>query len=327
MTAKTLIPPASAAENGHESRPERIPRIPLEPGEQYRFHFDMNKCVGCHCCDVACSEQNNNPPDVSWRRVGEVEGGAYPHTLRSYVSMGCNHCLEPACLTGCPVDAYEKEGNGIVLHKDDVCIGCQYCTWNCPYGVPQYNPERKIVTKCDMCHSRLSAGQEPACVAACPSGAIEIETVNAERWKRDPMAGDAPGIPQVEGTLSTTRFTLPDSLPDSSVTTSYYQIKPEDAHPSLIFLTLLTQISVGGFLTFWLIDLFSQGSFFPQAAHRSLAIGAVASLLAGLIAMGASVFHLGRPMYAFRALKMWRRSWLSREILFFTLFAAAAIAT
>ena len=72
---------------------------PPGPGEQYRFHFDMTKCIGCKCCVVACNEQNGNPADILWRRVGEIEGGVYPDTLRHYLSMGCNHCLEPTCMT------------------------------------------------------------------------------------------------------------------------------------------------------------------------------------------------------------------------------------
>ncbi len=64
-----------------------IPSEPLEEGEQYRFHFDMSRCVGCQCCVVACNEQNNNPASVNWRRVGEIEGGIYPNTKRFHLSM------------------------------------------------------------------------------------------------------------------------------------------------------------------------------------------------------------------------------------------------
>ena len=73
-------------------------RLPLEPGQQYRFTFDMGACIGCHTCEVACAEQNGLPPEVSWRRVGEVEGGSFPTTKRFHLSLACNHCLEPACL-------------------------------------------------------------------------------------------------------------------------------------------------------------------------------------------------------------------------------------
>src|SRR5215472_18636106 len=108
----------------------RIPQRALQPGEQYRFHFDMTKCIGCKCCVVACSEQNGNPAAINWRRVGELEGGHYPHVQRHHLSMGCNHCLEPSCLIGCPVEAYRKDPvTGVVIHSAETCIGCQYCTW------------------------------------------------------------------------------------------------------------------------------------------------------------------------------------------------------
>lgn len=66
-----------------------IPERALLPGEQYRFHFDMTKCIGCKCCVVACNEQNGNPADINWRRVGEIEGGWYPDTQRLHLSMAC----------------------------------------------------------------------------------------------------------------------------------------------------------------------------------------------------------------------------------------------
>ena len=83
----------------HKSTP-LIPERKPEAGEQYRFHFDMTKCIGCKCCVVACNEQNGNPAAINWRRVGEIEGGHYPNTQRHYLSMGCNHCLEPSCMQG-----------------------------------------------------------------------------------------------------------------------------------------------------------------------------------------------------------------------------------
>ena len=188
---------------------------PPGPGEQYRFHFDMTKCIGCKCCVVACNEQNGNPADILWRRVGEIEGGIYPDTLRHYLSMGCNHCLEPTCMTGCPVDAYSKDGpTGIVRHSADICIGCQYCTWNCSYGVPQYNPERGVVGKCDMCYGRLTQGQNPACVSACPEDAIRIETVRVAEWREEyKIAANSPGMPSADDSLSTTRITIPAACP------------------------------------------------------------------------------------------------------------------
>lgn len=303
---------------------QRIPDEPLRPGEQYRFHFNMARCIGCQCCVVACNEQNNNPASVNWRRVGEIEGGTYPDTKRFHLSMACNHCGDPSCLTGCPVDAYEKdEKTGIVRQKEDACIGCQYCIWNCPYGVPQYNPERKIVTKCDMCYSRLSDGVAPACVAACPEAAITIEKVSIVDWTRDHTEADCPQLPSSQQTLSTTRITLPKNLPKETLKANRHNIQPEKPHTPLILLTVLTQLAIGGFFFLWLGDFFLRFSDSGTTRQLSgfLGVGASAMLFVTLLAIAASIFHLGRPLYAFRALKMWRRSWLSREVLSFTLFS------
>lgn len=300
------------------SEPRRLPRAP-GPGEQYRFHFDMTKCIGCKCCVVACNEQNGNPADILWRRVGEIEGGVYPKAQRHYLSMGCNHCLEPTCMTGCPVNAYTKDGvTGIVRHSADACIGCQYCTWNCSYGVPQYNPERGVVGKCDMCYGRLALGQEPACAAACPEEAIRIEVVNVAEWRKDyQVSANSPGMPSADHSVSTTRITLPAKMPANVSKVDLNQLHAEDAHWPLIVMTVLTQLSVGVFASISLLQAFSAQS------HRAAALVA---LLVAMLALTASTLHLGRPIHAARALKMWRRSWLSREVLLFTLFAGAATA-
>ena len=291
--------------------PMLIPDRPLEPGEQYRFHFNMTKCIGCRSCEVACNEQNGNPAEIRWRRIGEIEGGTYPDTSRHYLSMGCNHCLDADCLKGCPVDAYTKDPvTGIVMHSADACIGCQYCVWNCPYSVPQFNEERGVVGKCDMCHGRLTDGLEPACVNACPEGAIEIEIVDMLAWRSDYALAESPGMPAAGHTISTTRITLP---PDTATTLERVdagRIAPEHAHFSLVFMTTLMQAVTGSLLV----------ALFFRAAQPLLL---VALLGITAVALNISVFHLGRPAYAWRALKMWRRSWLSREVLLFGLFFGA----
>ena len=300
------------------SAPSRMPSRPPQPGEQYRFHVDMGACIGCKCCVVACNEQHGNPAAINWRRVGEIEGGWYPQTTRSYLSMGCNHCLEPTCLSGCPVDAYTKDpATGIVLHSAEACIGCQYCTWNCSYGVPQYNPERGVVGKCDMCHSRLGLGQAPACVTACPTGAIAIELVQIDEWRAAAAAAlPPPGLPVADPGVSTTRITLPAKLPPNTRPVDLVRLAPADPHWPLVVMTVFTQLSVGAFATIWLLELLG--------ASTRLGVAALTSLLVGALALAASTLHLGRPVYAYRALKMWKRSWLSREVLLFTGFSAVS---
>ncbi|ADW67203.1 DmsC/YnfH family molybdoenzyme membrane anchor subunit [Granulicella tundricola] len=291
-----------------------IPARKPGPGEQYRFHFDMTKCIGCRSCEVACNEQNNNPADILWRRIGELEAGSYPDTQRHYLSMGCNHCLDADCLKGCPVDAYTKDPvSGIVLHSADACIGCSYCVWNCPYSVPQYNPERGVVGKCDMCKGRLDDGLEPACVNACPEGAIEIELVNMAEWRSDYALADSPGMPAAEQTVSTTRITLPHIPSAGLERVDLGQIQREHAHVPLIYMTALMQ-AVSGAL--WVLI----------AWHALDAVRLFVLLTITATALTLSTLHLGRPAFAYRALKMWRRSWLSREVLLFTLFFAALAA-
>ncbi len=285
----------------------------LKEGQQYRFHFDMTACVGCHCCEVACNEQNGNPADVKWRRVGEMETGAFPNTLQLFNSMSCNHCIDPACLNGCPTNSYIKLENGIVFHEDESCIGCQYCTWNCPYEVPVFNEERGIVTKCHMCVDKLELGQTPACVQACPAGAIEIEVVDKDEWIRNDMAkeGVAPHLPDISITKPTTRYTLPD-IPEGS------EIKPADehhikpAHPEwpLVFMTVLTQMSVGGFVALLFGELLHFLGLNLASPNISMVI---LVLLPALIGLPLSALHLGRPALAITAIKNIKTSWLSRE--------------
>ncbi len=307
-------------------------RQPL-PGEQYRFHIDMDACIGCKCCVVACNEQNGNPADINWRRVAEVEGGTYPAAKRAYVSMGCNHCADPTCLAGCPVDAYSKDAaTGIVRHSADTCIGCQYCTWTCSYGVPQFNPERGVVGKCDMCHGRLALGQAPACVSACPEGALGIEIVNVAEWRarvadnndvlvqpRSRAAVPPDAYPLSDGSLSTTRVTTPADLPAGTRPVNVDVVEPADPHWPLVAMTVLTQLAGGAFLTIAL-------ALAAGVSAEATRVPAAVSL--GILGLGlaGSTLHLGRPIHAYRAMKMWRRSWLSREVVLFGAFAKAAAA-
>ncbi len=299
----------------------------LKEGEQYRFHFDATVCVGCHCCEVACNEQNANPDDIKWRRVGEMEMGEFPDTLQLFNSMSCNHCIDPECLKGCPTESYIKLDNGIVWHDDPSCIGCQYCTWNCPYEVPVFNPDRGIVTKCHMCVDKLEVGETPACVQACPAGAIEIEAVNIEKWIAEDMAkeGVAPHLPDISITKPTTRYTLPD-IPEGEELriADEHLLKPAHAELPLVFMTVLTQISLGAFLALFLGQLlFTLGFDLPRP---TLAM-AVTAFLPSAIGLPLSALHLGRPIMAMMAMKNWRSSWLSREAIALGAFTGLAMMT
>jgi DMSO reductase iron-sulfur subunit len=303
---RTAEPPRARQHDGIGADGPEL--LPLNAGEQYRFTFAMESCVGCHSCEVACAEQNGLPPGTAWRRVGEFEGGEFPQARRFHLSMSCNHCLDPACLDGCPTEAYVKLANGVVAHRADECIGCQYCTWNCPYSVPAYQPDRRIVTKCDMCLPRLQEGLKPACVGACPTRAIDVEPVDVAAWTADHAEAEGPHLPPADLTLSTTRIVLPAGDLGETAAASDFDLRPEHPHWPLVVLTLLTQVALG-------VSLTAGG-----LAHRL-----VAALVAGA-ALAGSLLHLGRPAHAWKALRNLRRSWLSREVLLLGAYAGVAAA-
>lgn len=141
---------------------------------QYGFYFDMSKCVGCRTCQIACKDKNRLDVGTLFRNVRTFETGVYPHPGIFHLSATCNHCANPKCVEGCPTQAMHKLDNGIVAHDADKCIGCRYCTWNCPYEVPQYVKELGIVRKCDMCMDLVAKGQNPACVDACMMRCLEF---------------------------------------------------------------------------------------------------------------------------------------------------------
>jgi anaerobic dimethyl sulfoxide reductase subunit B (iron-sulfur subunit) len=107
--------------------------------------------------------------------VIEITSGTFPDVKRTFLSMTCMHCGEPACVAVCPAGAITKrDEDGVVLVNDKKCIGCHYCFFACPFGVPQYDDTMK---KCDMCQDRLAEGKKPMCVATCPNGALHFGTM------------------------------------------------------------------------------------------------------------------------------------------------------
>lgn len=301
-----------------------IPAGPPGQGEQYAFEVDLDACSGCKACVVACHNMNGLEKRETWREVGQlVGGGVQPFT--QHITTACHHCLEPACLQGCPVNAYEKdEETGIVRHLDDQCIGCQYCILKCPYEVPVYSKSKGIVRKCDMCHQRLAIGEAPACVQSCPNQAIRIRSVAIETV-RDECEVDhfLPGAPDPIITLPTTAYRTQKVMPRNALPADYFAVARSAAHLPLVLMLVLTQMSVGAFVVEQF--LYSYGTSAGGALSQEVRFWHLcAALLLGFLGLGASLFHLGRPHLAFRALLGLRTSWLSREILAFNLFAASS---
>lgn len=174
------------------------PKPGQKKGVKWGMVIDLQKCVGCDSCTVACKAENRTPPGISYNVVLEKEIGEFPHMAKVNLPMPCMHCDNPPCVQVCPVRATFKLDNGIVTIDNDRCIGCRYCIVACPYGArsydfgesyedemlgyndvtsPEYGIERGkrekrktpigTVRKCNFCLHRLERGEEPACVETC----------------------------------------------------------------------------------------------------------------------------------------------------------------
>jgi len=155
--------------------------------------IDLDTCVGCHACAVACKEWNDGSavagplPDyaprgaaasgVWFNRVRQFEVGEYPTSKTLNVPMSCMQCEEAACVTVCPTGASYKRADGIVMVDPDKCMGCNYCAWACPYGARELDDNAGTMKKCTLCVDRVNdqalpeSEREPACVLACPTHA------------------------------------------------------------------------------------------------------------------------------------------------------------
>ncbi|QDU82343.1 Anaerobic dimethyl sulfoxide reductase chain B [Polystyrenella longa] len=300
-----------------------IPASSPEEGQQYAFEVDLDRCSGCKACVSACHSLNGLDEKETWRDVGLLVGGTNQKPVMQHVTTACHHCLEPGCMSACPVDAYEKDPvTGIVKHLDDQCFGCQYCTLACPYDVPKYHSEKGVVRKCDMCSDRLKVGEAPACVQACPHEAISINIVDIHQVVEDCETNTfLPGAPDPHLTLPTTTYKSKNVFPRNMIPADHYSAHPEHAHWPLVVMLVLTQLSVGAFIVGFLLERFLASEMVDlfRPYHSVTALGI------GLLALVSSTFHLGRPQFAYRAFIGLRHSWLSREIVTFGLFAKLAI--
>ena len=183
-----------------EAACSRKPRL-----ARYAMLVDLNRCIGCRSCTVACKAENQVPLGVFRTYVHYLEEGTYPETKRYFAPTFCNHCSEPPCVTACPVDPvkgvyktsrgeeveYERRAtytrpDGLVLMDYDRCIGCHMCVKACPYGARFVDPSRKAggdpsnntVGKCTYCVQRLDNGVVPSCVQTCLGGALIFGDLN-----------------------------------------------------------------------------------------------------------------------------------------------------
>lgn len=141
---------------------------------QYGFYFDMNSCIGCRTCQIACKDKNDLAIGTLFRQVRSFETGEFPKPGFYHYSSTCNHCTAPACITACPTDAISKDmDTGIVLVDEAECTNCGLCKEACPYDVPQIDTVDSVMKKCDMCQDLIEAGEQPVCIDACIMRCLE----------------------------------------------------------------------------------------------------------------------------------------------------------
>lgn len=312
--------------------------------KQHGFYFNADRCISCHACEAACSEKNDLPPHIAFRSVGYLEGGSYPAYTRLNISMACNHCDDPVCLKGCPTRAYTKFAEyGAVLQDPDICFGCGYCTWVCPYNAPQLDTRAGHVSKCNMCVDRLEVGLKPACASACLAGALDFGIVETKPDNRHQLETRIPGFPTPEITHPNIRFQQVNSLPREMRRTDSMPLRYErdaqgeggdyvpkvadDGRPRrwnlaglstrenpLVVFTLVTQGVVGAFLALFFGPML--GLPLPTAESHPLAWPLLLFGMIGIQTLGLvlSTLHLGRPHRFYRAFNNLRYSPVSREV-------------
>lgn len=283
------------------------------------FTFDAALCVSCKACSAACILENGLQPGT--RTLFAWNDHALPLVGVINFSMACNHCAEPACASGCPALAYTISPDGVVIHHTDRCMGCGYCTWRCPYGAPKINPALGYIEKCHFCADRTTQGVEPACVTACPTGALNM----TEREEFDgalpawfPDTGIKPSVFIKNAGTNHKPFIIPAGN------------ESEEDVEEILTTQGTSSGSSGRLKEEWSLALFS---VLVITAYVILIVSALRGTITGgfmpfilmVCAMAVSVVHLGVPGKSWRAVLNLLSSPLSREIAMVLMLAFVAL--
>lgn len=279
----------------------------------YQFVVDLSKCVGCSACSLACKVENKLSAGVSWRTVFTFNQSENTRLIKYYLPLACNHCEEPACMAACPCDAYSRdEETGAIILDSNVCMGCGYCAWACPYDAPQLNPSTGVMEKCTFCNHKMKHGALPACVEACPTNALRVEEINSPSPPSDvpgfPNQGLKPKIRFLE-----TRYTHTSFQERSGTTQSLVEPPIPVPTPKVVLrhewpLFVFTSVAIG-------VVSLSIVSLFDHSILNALVL-----LTGGVLGLLVSFFHLGKKSKALGGSRNIQTSWLSREVSLYPLF-------
>ncbi len=284
------------------------------------FLFDQNKCVGCMACVLACQFEYQR--QTNWRSVIPSLPKAIPGLPLFHISIACNHCKNAPCIKTCPANAiFREEETGAVLVNQNKCIGCKYCTLTCPYDAPKYNQTTKVIEKCNFCYERINDSLLPACVEHCPTGALQFKNID-----EDHDLSPAPGFydkglqPAMKVIPLNQKHKMPDNSYNHQITNSEKKKLFEKNKPA----SKINLLYDWNLLLFTLINAVLSGLFFAQGFDPGV-LTAPGFLLVGAVSFTIALLHTGKKKRAFRAIFHLKKSWLSREILFFTLFLLSGV--
>lgn len=167
---------------------QALPGKEADPNNYIGMLYDATICIGCNACTTACRAWNKTQPETDARELYDAPRQLSADTWTliqlykendqeySFVKRQCMHCVDPACVSGCPVSALEKSETGAVTYDPDRCIGCRYCMYTCPFHVPRFQwdqAQMPVIAKCTLCNDRLTEGiGGPNCAEKCPTGAL-----------------------------------------------------------------------------------------------------------------------------------------------------------
>ena len=148
--------------------------------KQYSMVVEVDRCIGCHGCQVACKFENSVALGTSRCHTYYMgPTGIFPYLSMYYLTVQCQQCENPSCMEVCPTGAcYKDEEDGVVRIDRDICIGCQSCRKACPFHANNFNKELRVMDKCDLCSQLREKGETPACVWNCPGGALHYGDIH-----------------------------------------------------------------------------------------------------------------------------------------------------
>lgn len=271
---------------------------------------------------MGCAIENNSDPESVLRDVMTFNPSIISDLPHYHLSIACNHCMEPPCVQQCPAKAIRKDTeNGIVIINEAICIGCNYCSWTCPFGAPVFDVKEGIMNKCDLCYERIGVGSRPACETVCPTGALQTQVFDPELSEQNvpffPESGFYPAI-------SIEKPERPSSLKQQ-----YINTYPEEVLGNYSRGTVGKNVDIS-LKREWTLLLFTLlisvlGAVFGSFFLTGMNVDPVIFGVSGISGIFISVIHLGKKIRVFRIIRNFLNSWLSREALFFSLFLFSSI--